>query len=195
MSEGTEIHSSPDEKDPGTSDEDLMCSIGDDDPDALQALMDRHWPAMLRYVGRMLDSPDVAEDVVQEVFVRVWEHRERWEPGGSVSAYLYRVARNLVLQRIRHRDVRERTEPEVRRRAGRVSTPVEHAIQGELREAFERALEELPERRREAFILVRLQGLTLREAGEVLGITRRTVANHVYLASSDLEEALRPYLP
>lgn len=172
----------------------LMRSISSGDPDALQALMDRHWGGLVRYAERMLRCPDAAEDVAQEVFVRVWEHRSRWTPGGSVQGYLYRIARNLVLQRSRHLEVRDRTEPEVRRRAGTVTTPVEDAVHGELRAAFREALDDLPERRREAFLLVRMRGLSLREAGEVMGLTRRTVANHVYLAAGDLETALRPFL-
>lgn len=180
--------------DPSSSDARTMEAIRAGDPDALQTLMDRHWRGLVRYAARMLGSTDAGEDVAQEVFVRVWEHRSRWTSSGSVQGYLYRIARNLVLQRSRHQEVRERTEPEVRRRAGEVTTPVENAVHDELRCAFEEALEELPERRREAFLLVRMRGLSLREAGEAMGVTRRTVANHVYLAAGDLEAALRPFL-
>lgn len=176
------------------SDETVMRSIRAGDPEALQRLMDRHWGGLHRYAERMLECPATAEDVAQEVFVRVWNHRGRWTPGGSVSAYLYRIARNQVLQRSRHRDVRERTAPEIRQRAQKVVTPLETAVHGELRQAFEEAVAELPERRREAFVLVRMRGLSLREAAEAMGVTRRTVANHVYLAATDLEAALRPFL-
>lgn len=172
----------------------LMESIRAGEAEALQLLMDRHWRGVVGYAARMLGSADPAEDVAQEVFVHVWEHRTRWTSGGSVQAYLYRIARNLVLQRFRHRDVRERTEGEIRRRTRMVTTPFQEAVRGELRAAFEEAVAGLPERRREAFLLVRMQGLSLRRAGEVMEVSRRTVANHVYLATCDLEAALRPFL-
>ena len=176
-------------------DEELMVYIREGEVEALQMLIDNHWEGIVGYSMRMLGRGEEAEDVAQEVFIAVWEHRARWTPEGSVQAYLYRIARNLVLRRSRHREVRTRAEPEIRRRIPRVPTPAEDASFVECRTAFERALGALPERRREAFSLVRSQGLSLREAAEVMGVTRRTVTNHVYMAAKELEQALRAYLP
>lgn len=185
---------SPIDTDTKRSDATLMCLIGRGDVEALQELIDRHWKGLVSQVDSMLHSLDEAQDVAQEVFVRVWEHRTRWRPGGSARAYLYRIARNLVLLRRRHLEVRERTESEVRRRAGRVASPLEDLTHTELREAFEKALDSLPDRRREAFLLVRFRGMSLHEAARVMNVTRRTVANHVYMAVCDLEDELRPFL-
>lgn len=176
------------------SDGELMRAIRRDDRAALGSLMERHWSPLLGHVLRQVEGPDEAEDVVQEVFVRVWERREQWRPGGSVQAYLYRIARNLLVDRSRRAEVRERHTASIRLLARRVSTPAEEAALTDLREAFEDALSTLPERRREAFLLIRFQGLTLKEAAEVMDLRPRTVANHVYLAATDLEEALRPFL-
>lgn len=175
-------------------DQALMLRMREDDPKALQALIDRYWVTLAAYARRMLQSSDEAKDVAQEVFVRAWEHRRSWTAGGSVQAYLFQIARNLALLRIRHLKVRERTEPRVRAIEKDVTTPLEDAVHGELQEAVEEALAALPGRRREAFILVRFQGMSLKEAAEIMGISSRTVANHVYLAVSDLEEALQAFL-
>jgi RNA polymerase sigma-70 factor (ECF subfamily) len=128
------------------------------------------------------------------VFVRVWEHRARWTPGGSAQGYLYRIARTLILEGFRKQEVRYRTQGEVRSKAGRVATPIEVAAGHEWRDAIATAIEALPERRREAFILVRLEGLGLQAAAEALGVARQTVANHVHLAVQDLQGALGPFL-
>lgn len=176
------------------SDEGLMRSLRDDDPKALGILLDRYWGALKRYASGKLGRVDEAEDLVQEVFVRLWEHRKRWEATGSVQAYLYQITRNLVIGRTRHAKVRRRAEPELRWLSRDVRTPVEDIAHTELREALEDALEVLPPRRREAFLLVRFQGLSLREAAQVMDVTRRTVANHVYMAASDLGEALDHFL-
>lgn len=90
--------------------------------------------------------------------------------------------------------VRSRSEFEIRQNLPRVATPAEEFAKRELHEAFEAAVRRLPQQRREAFELVRLRGLSLQEAAEVMGVTRRTVANHLYLAAKDLEEELRPFL-
>jgi RNA polymerase sigma factor (sigma-70 family) len=175
-------------------DEVLMDEVRAGDGPALGALMERHWLPLVRYVARSVGGWDEGEDVAQEVFVRVWRGRSEWRPGGSVRSYLYQIARNLTVDRARHADVRARSAQTLLRARGRTATPVEVAIRDELRADFEQALSELAPRRREAFVLVRLQGLTLREAGEVMELTPRTVANHVYLAVTDLAEALRQHL-
>lgn len=176
------------------SDAALMAAIGEGEELALQALMDRHWARLIGYARGMLQDPDAAEDIAQEVFVRAWERRSRWTPGGSVPAYLHRIARNLILLRLRHQEVRTRTEPQVRALSRRGPTPLQTTAGRELLEAVEAALGKLPDRRREAFLLTRIQGMSLQEAGKVMDVTRRTVANHVYMATVELEELLRPFL-
>jgi RNA polymerase sigma-70 factor (ECF subfamily) len=171
-----------------------MDGIAAGEASALEALMGRHWGGLTRYAKRMRLSDDDACDVAQEVFVRVWEHRARWTPGGSAQGYLYRIARTLILEGFRKQEVRYRTQGEVRSKAGRVATPIEVAAGHELRDAIATAIEALPERRREAFILVRLEGLGLQAAAEALGVARQTVANHVHLAVQDLQGALGPFL-
>lgn len=181
-------------KRPGPSDERLMEDLGTGDQSALGLLLDRHWADLVGYSFQLLGVKDEAEDVAQEVFVRIWERREDWAPAGSVRGYLYRVARNLILSRLRRDRMRERVEPRIRLQSRRVATPLEDMARVELREAFEEALRPLPDRRREAFLLVRVQGLSLGEAAEAMNVTRRTVANHLYLAATDLERHLEKFL-
>jgi RNA polymerase sigma-70 factor (ECF subfamily) len=171
-----------------------MASIRDGDAEALQALMDLFWTRLVRYAAALTHCADEAEDVVQRVFISVWETRSRYTASGSVSAYLFRIARNSALVRIRRDEVRRRLGPEVKRRHDSVPSPLDYTAFDELRSAFEVALRSLPPRRREAFELVRIQGLSLHDSGQVMGATRRTVANHVYLASLDLEKKLRRFL-
>lgn len=172
------------------SDEQLMEQIRNDDEQALDALIRRYWSYLVWYAATKLPDRDEAEDVAQGVFVRLWEHRRRWDRKGSVKAFLFRIARNLIIDHTRHQEVRDRHDPELVPLASSIVTPIDAAAQREFQEAFERVLGSLPERRREAFILVRTLGLGLQETADVMGVTRRTVANHVYLAVQDLQERL-----
>jgi RNA polymerase sigma-70 factor, ECF subfamily len=172
----------------------LMELISSDDEAALNAIVERHRPPLTAYATGIVRAVDIAEDIVQETFVRLWEHRKRWTPGGSVQAYLYRTARNLVLGRARSLEVQRRTEPEVRAAMHSIPiSPLDDAARDELRTALGQALEKLPPRRREALILVRIQGLSLAEAAEKMGLSRQTVANHISLALDDLEIALKDF--
>lgn len=172
----------------------LMLRIQEGDQDALELLMGRYWTNLVRYSSQLLGCMDEAKDVAQEVFVRTWEYRFRWKPGGSAETFLYRIARNLSLLQLRRREVRSRSVPEIRNGSKRCRTPMEDTLSRELRQALQTALGELPDRRREAFQLVRVEGLSLGAAAERMGVTKRTVANHVYMAATDLERALLPFL-
>lgn len=177
------------------SDEQLMAAIAQGDEGALGTLIERHWGGIVWYAGDKLGRTDDSEDVAQEVFVRVWEHRHRWDARGSVKAFLFQVARNLVISRLRHQRVKQRVEPELTRRVPNAVTPIDETAQRELQDALEAAIAKLPERRREAFVFVRTLGLGLHEAAEVMGVSRRTVANHVYMAVTELQKELRAFLP
>ncbi|HSH76882.1 MAG TPA: RNA polymerase sigma factor [Longimicrobiales bacterium] len=172
-----------------------MMRIREGDVRALQVLMDAHWVDIVRYASVLLGSEDDGEDVAQEVFVRVWQKRASWVESGSGAAYLYRIARNLVLGRLRKNRIRARSMSHVLPLRRAPWTPFDFVARHQLSEAFEGALQDLPLRRREAFELVRVQGLSLSEAAEIMEVTRRTVANHLYLAVLDLESSLRPFLP
>jgi RNA polymerase sigma-70 factor (ECF subfamily) len=161
---------------------------------ALGELMDIYWADLVRYCASLTGSPDEGEDVTQRVFIQVWQARAEWSAAGTVAGYMFRVARNLSINRVRQANVRKKSEPEIARRWRAPPSPLESAALSEFEAALEQALGELGERRRLAFRLVRFQGLSLDDAGAVMGVSRRTVANHLYLASEQLYERLRPFL-
>lgn len=161
---------------------------------ALGELMAEYWGPLAGYANRMLGCEDAADDVVQETFVRLWSARETLHTRGSERGLVYEIARNLTLKRIRHLAVRRRTEPEVRQALVRtIASPLEQAITTERQCAMEQALDLLPGRRKEAFVLLRCQGLSLREAAEVMGLSTQTVANHAVLALKQLRQILQRY--
>ena len=163
------------------------------DSEALGLLLRETWAPLVRYLLTFLDSIEAAEDAAQEAFVRLWEHRDRWE-SGSARAMVFRIGRNVAL------DFRRRTE--VRRRWRRdhrhdptysPPTPEEELTGAEFLLRFREALESLPPRRREVFELIRLRGLSHRDAAEVLEVSDRTVANHLMLAMKDMKEMLSEF--
>ncbi|HET9986154.1 MAG TPA: RNA polymerase sigma-70 factor [Longimicrobiales bacterium] len=158
-----------------------------DDPAALDALLAAYWRPLVRYARGFVESRDAAEDVVQESFIAVWDRRLEWR-AGSLAGLLYRATRNRALNERR----RERV-----RREWRIVAPVDEApspwqtLQDrELGECLERAIEALPPRRREIFLLARVDGLVYREIAEVLGISAQTVANQMSAALAELRRAL-----
>lgn len=179
---------------PSVAEAQLMPRVRAGEAGALDGLVRQHWSCLVGYAHRMLGSDDEAKDVAQEVFIRAWESRERWQSGGSERAFLIQVARNLCLQRLRRARVRLRSRPEVGRGSKeRPQTPMDEVYRGELRQALRRALGCLPDRRREAFVLVRVDGLSLGAAAKRMGVTKRTVANHIDMARCNLRQTLQSF--
>jgi RNA polymerase sigma-70 factor, ECF subfamily len=163
--------------------------------DALSELMERYWDPLVAYTARRLGSRDAAADVVQSAFVRLWERRHARVSEGSIAAYLYRAARNQVIDEQRRAKVRrEWASREVASDRGRVSTPLEETQAVELRAGIRRALDALPPRRREVVELARFHSLSYREIGEVMGISPQTVANQMSAALAQLRTELEPFL-
>jgi RNA polymerase sigma-70 factor (ECF subfamily) len=170
----------------------LACVLNGDEA-GLAALLERHWISVVRYAFSILDDWDAAEDVAEEVFVRLWERRETWGLEGSVRGLLFRIARNMSLDEHRQGSAHRRAVQEVPEPAA-TATPAEYVDSKELHAAIATALANLPQRRREVFVLVRQHGLSYRDAAHALGVAPQTVANHLSMALEDLREALEPIL-
>jgi RNA polymerase sigma factor (sigma-70 family) len=177
------------------SDEELMEVLMADDACALDELFARHWSRLVDYAHSFLHGQDTAEDIAQETFVRLWRARRSWQPTGTVKGWLYRTARNLVVQQVRARRVQRRAVPELESRACAAPTPLEETIRSEVGLAFQDALNALPHRRKEAFGLVRVLRLSLKDSGDIMGISPQTVANHTCMAVADLRRLLAVHSP
>ncbi|MCY4574029.1 MAG: sigma-70 family RNA polymerase sigma factor, partial [Gemmatimonadetes bacterium] len=103
----------------------------------------------------------MARDIVQETFIQVWERRRAWTPRGSARAYLFRIARHLVIDEKRRQRVRRRWQKrQGQQDSPRAATPAEELDAQLLAEALESAVTALPNRRREVFELIVLRGLS-----------------------------------
>jgi len=154
------------------------------------------WAPLVRYLWTILGSRDSAQDAAQEAFVRLWQRRENWQPG-SARVLLFRIGRNAALDiqrlaQVRRRWRRDRSgRPELQRQP---YLPDQELEVSEFQAGFAAAIEKLPNRRREVFELVRLNGLTYQEAAEVLVLSPQTVANQMALAHRDLRSMLADFL-
>lgn len=179
-------------------DEALMERIREGHRAALGNLLERYWSPLVGYAAGIVGGRDQAKDVVQDTFIRVWQKREEWSSGGSVGAYLYRIVRNLSLNARRDRKTSAKRHDEcgkMRAREAPPRTPAEALEADALRAEVETAIEALPERRREVFVLSRFHGLTHREIAETMGISPQTVSNQMTAALAELRDALSHHLP
>lgn len=177
------------------SDTELLRGLVAGSEEAFDELVRRYWDAAAGYARTFLPDLDRARDVVQTAFIRLWEHRRRWDPNGSVRAILLRTVRNLAHDELRKDAVRRKAAEHL---AGDPPSPRGNPHRElearELEEAAEAAIRSLPKRRREAFVLARFHRLSHREIAEIMGLSPQTVANHISAALADLRTVLAPYL-
>lgn len=164
------------------------------DVSAYDAFVERHWALLVRYIVSFLGSVDDARDIAQEAFMRLWEERARLQPAGSIRSYLYQIARNLAINERKRRELYRTLARREAEEEPPLPTPAGEVEAAELRAVVERAIDLLPPRRREAFVLAHLQDLPHREIAEIMGISPQTVANQVSAALADLRQTLAPYL-
>jgi len=161
------------------------------DRDAFEVVFRAYYARLADYANGLVRSRDVAEDVVQEVFVALWTQRERLTSPDNLVGYLYRSVRNRSLNQIRHRrmvaDWQTRQAAEEPKAAAPADREAENA---EIVAAVRQAVSTLSPRCREVFELSRDRGLTYPEIAETLGISIKTVETLMGRALKGVRERL-----
>jgi RNA polymerase sigma-70 factor (ECF subfamily) len=167
-----------------------MRRLAGGDVAALDEVLQEHWLAIVAYATSFVRVRELGEDIAQETMLRLWQQRKVWRPTSPLRPYLYRIARNLALNENARSRVRVRSRQAVALGWARPATPLEELQHKELRLAIEKAVDQLPERRREVFLLGRLHGMSYDEIGQVMGTKAQTVANQMSAALAMLRESL-----
>jgi RNA polymerase sigma-70 factor (ECF subfamily) len=170
-------------------------------PPALEAAFHAYYAPLCEFVYRYVQTREIAHDLVQDLFLRLWELTEAPNPPTLSAAYLYCAARNRALKYLRHERVVTRWQAWATEQGqGDASTAVAAAADAEfegreLAAAVDQAIAELPERCRLVFTLSRQQDLPNAEIAAVLGISVKTVEAQMSKALKTLRRKLALYLP
>lgn len=164
------------------------------DAEAMGELLQTHWHPLVAYVSRLLGDVPAAEDVVQQAFVRLWERGHVVPEGDEARPFLYRVVRNLAANEWRRQQTHRSWMDEEAALPVAVDLPSMAVEEGELAAALAAAVERLPARRREIFVLSRYHSLSNVQIADVLSIAPQTVANQLVSALRELRMMMAPYL-
>ena len=175
-------------------DDELVRAARDGDAAALERLLRRHEGTVLRVLRLLgVDAGD-REDVAQEVLVRVFRYLDRYRPGRSFSAWVYRITVNAAhdfrVRQQRHRREERALRSELEREEGSGPAAESEGGRRALRQLLESALSVLSERERAVFVLRELEGLSTHEVARSLGISGITVRRHLGRARSRLQRRL-----
>jgi RNA polymerase sigma-70 factor (ECF subfamily) len=175
------------------------------DQEAFTSLVRLYDQNVLRIAMNLLRSPDVARDVYQEAFLRVYRNLHSFRFDCRFETWLYRIVTNICLDHLRKRKVRKEESAVVETRGGELNLlesveenradndPQRRLLAGELRQRIDRALADLTPRERMVFELRHYQGLRLRAIGESLGTTEEAAKNCLFRATQKMRAALGDY--
>lgn len=175
-------------------DAELMRRVETGDATAFDELFERHSPAVRRRLMSMLRDASLADDLMQEVFLRLWQRAEQWDGRGSVGGWLNRAATNLALNHIRSRRRNDQRIADWSNTPPRnVEPPDEQAEHAEQFEKLRSLIEALPAAKREAMELVHGRELNIADAADALGVPPGTIKSRLHHARQDLLREMRAH--
>jgi RNA polymerase sigma-70 factor (ECF subfamily) len=170
------------------TDQELMLAARAGELDALDLLFVRHHRRLYGFLARLTGDRHVAEDLVQEVFLRLLRFRTSYSGDGSFVAWLFRIARNVAADQFARRRAVDPIDPDT----AAVDEPsaLDRMVTDERRERYERALRTLPAEHREALLLRGTEGLPYRDVAAALGCSEGAARVRVHRALVAIKRTL-----
>jgi len=182
--------------------DDLFDHLRQGDQKALEQLFAIYFSRLNDFAGKVVKDDVISQDIVQEVFVKIWEKRSEIEPI-NLEAFLFRLVRNRCIDYIKHlkvitnrmQEIQINSKYEELYRIDFVGDEPYVLIEQELKQKIEKTINSLPERCREVFILSRINGLKNKEIAEQLNINIKNVERHLSRALQSFRKNFTEELP
>ena len=178
-----------------------MLRVAQGDADAFEQLIGAHQARVVGTIAKMLGDDLDAEDIAQQVFIRVWNSAVRYQPTAKFTTWLFKITRNLVFNELRRRKrhpasalERETEEHHFQSPDPNAKAPDTTLLDREMQEAIQRAMDSLPEPQRMAIVLRRYEDMSYEDIAGVLKISVPAVKSILFRARTDLREKLKRYL-
>ena len=190
---------------PDPPDESLMLRYQQGDRSAFPVLVRRHQQALFNFAFRQVRVPQLAEDVVQETFVRVVQNAADFKHEARFTTWVYTITRNLCIDQLRKRALRKHPSldqaggeegdgPTLGEQTADPRASVEREATGtELRDRIARAVDKLPDDQREVFLMREVSNLPFKEIAEITNVPENTVKSRMRYALERLQAALAEY--
>lgn len=181
----------------------LVKKIKNGDDVAFKVLYNKYFPRLYYFIYEFIRADDITENIVHDTFATFWEKRHSLKEDVNVSSYLYSVARNNCLYRLRDQRYRQKifssglVAPIELNQNIKVLDTIDTSILvfSEIEQIIEKTLEDLPPQCKKVFILSRFEGMKNREIAEELNITTKAVEGHITRSLKIFKIALKDYLP
>lgn len=172
---------------------DIFDKIKKGDEQAFKILFHTFYKSLCNYAIQFLEDIEDAEEVSQDIFVKLWEKRSTIEIKTSVKNYLFRSVRNQCLNQIKHKKIKQQYVNTIKEISKQDINISHYFIEPDLAKKIGKAINLMPEKRKNIFRLSREEGLKYKEIAKKLNISEKTVEAHMGLALKYLRKKLKIY--
>ena len=166
----------------------LIALLREGDPLSFEILFQKYYVRFYNFVFNLTKNSQTAEDIIQNVFMKIWINRASLRPDQSIHNYIYVLSKREMLNHIRDRKAYVQVERLVMAEQPSEEVTDQSMSLKELDERIRRFIADMPEQRRKVFLLSRYRGLTNKEIAEMMGLSVRTVDRHINLALTSLKK-------
>lgn len=185
----------------------LMLRVRDGDDLAFRELVEKYQARLVGILTHLVSDRETAQDLAQDVFLRVYRARERYQPTAKFSTWLFTITHNVASNSLRKSSRRKEInlvsspsdslpvrplEMMAKEKSGLM--PARQLLKSEMEEVMLAAIEQLGERQRVATMLSKFEGMSYLEIGETMGLTTQAVKSLLSRARNNLKDILKPYL-
>lgn len=166
----------------------LIELIREGDPLSFEILFQKYYVRFYNFVLNLTKNPQTAEDIVQNVFMKIWINRKNLRPDQSIHNYIYVLSKHEVLNHLRDRKVYTQVERLVMADEPYEAVTDQTMDLKELDDRIRKFIAAMPEQRRKVFLLSRYRGMGNKAIAELMGLSVRTVDRHINLALTSLRK-------
>lgn len=173
-----------------TEEKELLRNLRDGDEYAFKTLYDAYAPRLAARLFQLLRSEELAEDILQDLFIKIWEVRHTINPELNFGALLYKIAANLSKNAYRRNLYDQVMRKQINPDHGH--NPIEESLnQSDAKEVLQAALNKLTPRQREVYVMHKIDGLSYQEISSRLNISASAINHHIQEANKQLKNILR----
>nr|WP_121271281.1 RNA polymerase sigma-70 factor [Pedobacter schmidteae] len=177
----------------GYNEVELLTRLGNGDKYAFELLYNQYKYRIAGNLLKLLKSEDLAEEILQDLFVKIWDTRKTIDPQKSFRSYLFRIAENMVMDYYRKASRDKRIQDKLMAATAESYSHIEeHIFNKESELLLYNAIELLPPQRKQVFTLCKLEGKSYKEVSELLGISHSTINDHLLKSNRFLKQHLNP---
>jgi len=170
----------------------VLSELSKDNDSSLEELFNYYYPRLYNFSKSFLKIEDGIDDILQEVFVKIWQNRKIIKTSITFNSYIFTITRNLLLNELRSRLNQKNLDENFRKLSIASEFSLSEQIEyQDLKEKVTHIVEELPQRQKEIFVLSRNEGLSHKEIAEKLKISTKTVEYHITQSVKFLKSELK----